>query len=155
MLVTKCKTNTSPLKFRGLFYSFITQLVEYETFNFGVAGSNPAGGTGMAGIYDIMMEDDWRSTPLTDWEKENLLPLTPQTLVKYGFKYKASRAGGQDQWAGMPVWEGKFLTLRGRCSTSGNTDLRVEGYFNSNINRLTDLKQVHYLLCGVELKPVP
>lgn len=23
----------------------VTQLVEYETFNFGVAGSNPAGGT--------------------------------------------------------------------------------------------------------------
>lgn len=33
---------------------------------------------------------------------KTLLPITPEELVRRGFKYKSFGIGGQDQWAGLP-----------------------------------------------------
>jgi len=60
--------------------------------------------------------------------------ITPEYLKEKGFKFvKASRAGGQDQWAGMNFWIGDKFTLRGNVSTANGGTLHLEGHYNLQI----------------------
>ncbi len=66
-----------------------------------------------------------------------------------GLKYRPSGAGGADMWHGMPIWifkvpdTGEEIVFRGTFS-----NLKLVGYFNSQIRTVGDLQDVVRLVSG-------
>ena len=82
------------------------------------------------------------------------IELTTEILEKAGFKFiKLSGIGGQDQWAGLDIWEtnlnGTSITFRG--GRNGRF-LILTGYFNCQINHVHQLQNLYFALTGTELK---
>lgn len=78
------------------------------------------------------------------------IPLTPEWLERFGFRYKNPGAGGQDSWAGYGYW-----------ALSGNNDFNLIGtksgtvYFQRcwdwHIKSVHQLQNLYFALTGSEL----
>lgn len=74
--------------------------------------------------------------------------LTSSHLSSIGLKYRPSVAGGADMWLGLPIWDlktptGDTITFRGTF-----TNLKLAGYFNSQIRTVGDLQDMVRLVSG-------
>jgi hypothetical protein len=72
--------------------------------------------------------------------------ITKDYLLSKGFVYERFVRGGQDQWAGMDIWNlksdtGQYLTLRGEPGY-----LKLEGYYDSDIKTEKELETLIKIL---------
>lgn len=70
--------------------------------------------------------------------------MTPEELVKRGFKYWASGTSGCDQWQGLSHWihKEKGIHLRGNISTASGGSLQLWSTPNIRVDNLEELDKL-------------
>ena len=103
----------------------------------------------MIGITDVQL-----FTPTGDLVQDKIkdlqpIPLTEEWLLKFGFKYRNSGAGGQDQWAGYGFWELDDFYLLGNRK---GAPVYYARYKPSETIYVHQLQNLYFALCQQELK---
>lgn len=83
------------------------------------------------------------------------IPLTPEVLEKCGLKRHKCGISGADMWQGMDGWSIDNHFFSGWLFRGNGKELKLVGYYNSEIKYIHQLQNLYFALTGEELQYTP